>query len=107
VHGKRYATGRRFQRPPLQGHPGARFIYISWGTVDQETFTRFRRAKLWLDAVPPVVVTSALRRGVLVGRLGLTDAKGNPHCASVRAPTIEWSAAPSSAESSCPVFTGH
>jgi len=67
----------------------------------------FRRAKLWLDAVPPVVVTSALRRGVLVGRLGLTDAKGNPHCASVRAPTIEWSAAPSSAESSCPVFTGH
>jgi hypothetical protein len=30
---------------------------------------------------------------VLVGRLGLTDAKGNPVCASIRPPLIEWSAA--------------
>jgi hypothetical protein len=29
---------------------------------------------------------------MLVGRLGLTDAKGNPLCAAVRPPVIEWSA---------------
>jgi Family of unknown function (DUF5990) len=32
-------------------------------------------------------------RCVLVGRLGLTDPKGNPLCAAVRPPIIEWSAA--------------
>jgi Family of unknown function (DUF5990) len=53
----------------------------------------FRRAKLWLKAVPPEVLASAAGRGVLVGRLGLADAKGNPVCASVRPPLIEWSAA--------------
>jgi hypothetical protein len=30
--------------------------------------------------------------GLLVGRLGLTDRKGNPLCAAVRPPVIEWSA---------------
>jgi hypothetical protein len=53
----------------------------------------FRRAKLWLEAVPPQVLASAAERGTLVGRLTLTDAKGNPVCASVRPPLIEWSAA--------------
>jgi len=32
-------------------------------------------------------------RGTLVGRLTLTDPKGNPLCASVRPPLIAWSAA--------------
>src|SRR5215831_5894644 len=73
--------------------PGGRFIYLSWGTVDGvQTFTLFRRAKLWLDAIPPAVIDSALRLGLLVGRLWLTDAKGNPLCAAVRPPVIEWSA---------------
>jgi len=27
-----------------------------------------------------------------VGRLGLTDPKGNPTCAAVRPPLIEWTA---------------
>jgi hypothetical protein len=31
--------------------------------------------------------------GLLVGRVGLTDQKGHPLCASVRPPLIEWSAA--------------
>jgi Family of unknown function (DUF5990) len=53
----------------------------------------FRRAKLWLTAVPPEVLGAAAQQGVLVGRRGLTDAKGGPRCASVRPPVIEWSAA--------------
>jgi Family of unknown function (DUF5990) len=82
------------QGPYLQGPPGGRFIYLTWGTVDGPgEFTMFRRAKLWLNAVPAEVLSLAAERGVLVGRLGLTDAKGNPVCASIRPPLIEWSAA--------------
>jgi hypothetical protein len=79
--------------PYVQGPAGARFIYLSWGEVDTAgTFTMFRRAKLWLDGVPPDVVKRAVSTGVLVGRLGLTDEAGHPRCAAVRPPLIEWSA---------------
>lgn len=78
----------------IQGPPGGRFIYLSWGAVDDAGgFTMFRRAKLWLEAVPADVGAEAVDRGVLVGRLGLTDRFGNPLCASVRPPAIEWVAA--------------
>lgn len=80
--------------PYVQGPPGGRFIYLSWGEVGSPgTFEMFRRAKLWLEAVPAPVLREAAGRGVLVGRLGLTDAKGYPRCASVRPPLIEWLAA--------------
>jgi hypothetical protein len=79
--------------PYVQGRPGGRFIYLSWGTVDQPgTFAMFRRAKLWLDAVPDETMDQAVAAGTLVGRLGLTDAKGNPLCAAVRPPAITWTA---------------
>jgi hypothetical protein len=79
----------------IQGSPGKRFIYLTWGDVDGTgAFTMFRRAKLWLDAVPPTVMAMACNSGVLVGRLGLTDEGRRPLCASVRPPRIEWSAAP-------------
>ncbi len=79
--------------PYIQGAPGGRFVYLSWGTVDGEhQFTLFRRAKLWLAAIPPATIESAADLGVLLGRLGLTDPKGNPTCASVRPPLIAWSA---------------
>lgn len=84
--------GFDFRGRYIQGGPGGRFIYLSWGTVDgADTFELFRRAKLWLDAVPPEVVTKAVDHGLLVGRLGLTDHRGNPLCAAVRPPLIEWS----------------
>jgi hypothetical protein len=54
----------------------------------------FRCAKLWFDAIPAEVVDSAVRQGVLVGRLGLTDHHGNPLCAAVLPPLIAWSAEP-------------
>lgn len=87
-------AGTDLKGPYIQGPPGGRFIYLSWGTVDGTAgFTLFRRAKLWLGAVPADVLDQALDLGVLVGRLGLTDPKGNPLCAAVRPPVIEWSAA--------------
>lgn len=40
--------------PYIQGPRGGRFIYLSWGTVDDAgRFTLFRRAKLMLEDVPP------------------------------------------------------
>jgi Family of unknown function (DUF5990) len=50
----------------------------------------FRRANLILDAIPDWVVDEAVESGLLVGRLGLTDAEGNPRCAAVRPPVIDW-----------------
>lgn len=86
-------TGIDLEGAYIQGPSGGRFIYLSWGTVDDgERFTLFRRAKLWFDAIPPTVIDSALDRGLLVGRLGLTDRNGNPPCGAVRPPVIEWSA---------------
>jgi hypothetical protein len=79
--------------PYIQGPQGGRFIYLSWGTVEGDAFTLFRRAKLRFDAIPPHVMRDAVDLGMLVGRLGLTDRKGNPLCAAVRPPTIEWLAA--------------
>lgn len=79
--------------PYIQGPPGGRFIYLSWVTVDDAgAATLFRRAKLWLDGVPPAVLQEAARTGLLVGRLSLTDPKGNPTCAAARPPAICWSA---------------
>jgi hypothetical protein len=90
----RSAAGPDLKGRYIQGPPGGRFVYLSWGTVDETgAFTMFRRAKLWLDTVPPAVLDEADRKGRLVGRLGLTDDKGGPLCASVRPPLIEWSAA--------------
>ena len=81
----------------VQGGPGKRFVYLSWGVVaGVGTFAMFRRAKLMLDGVPPDVLHRAVASGILVGRLGLTDEKGHAaRCAaSVRPPLIEWSAYP-------------
>jgi hypothetical protein len=64
------------------------------GTVDdQGTFTLFRRAKVWLEGIPPETIAQAVSLGMLVGRLGLTDRKGHPLCAAVRPPFSDWSAA--------------
>jgi Family of unknown function (DUF5990) len=79
----------------IMGSAGTRFIYLTWGVVsDQGSFAMFRRAKLWLDAVPSAVMETACDRGLLVGRLGLSDHKGWPICAAVRPPRMEWTAEP-------------
>lgn len=85
-------VGADLKGPYVQGRPGGRFVYLSWGTVDAAGFTMFRRAKLMLDAVPAPVLEAAARGGLLVGRLGLTDACGEPLCARVVPPRITWSA---------------
>jgi len=77
--------------PYVHGRPGARFLYLSWGTVDGETFAMFRRAKLLFGDIPTALLRAAHDDGgVLVARLGLTDTDGGPRCARVRPPDITW-----------------
>ncbi|MFC5908941.1 DUF5990 family protein [Streptacidiphilus monticola] len=88
---RRDAAGTpRLTGPYLQNRQGVRFVYLSWLSEGR----MFRRAKLMLDDVPPETLESALASGRLTARLGLTDAKGNPTCASVRPPAVTWSAEP-------------
>jgi hypothetical protein len=83
-----------FRGPYVSGPPGGRFIYLAWGVVAEPgSFEMFRRAKIMFDGIPADVMTAARASGTLVGRLGLTDPKGNPTCAAVRPPLIEWAAA--------------
>jgi hypothetical protein len=85
--------GTDVRGPHIQGRPGERFIYLSWGSVgDDGRFTMFRRAKLMLAEVPADVLAAAAASGTLVGTLGLTNAKGHPLCARVKPPQIYWSA---------------
>ena len=82
-----------FRGPYISGPPGGRFVYLSWGVVEGPgSFEMFRRAKIMFDGIPAETMTAAQESGVLVGRLGLTDPKGNPTCAAVRPPLIEWTA---------------
>jgi hypothetical protein len=77
--------------PYVHGRPGARFLYLSWGTVAGDAFSMFRRAKLMFGDVPTDVLRAAHEGdGVLIGALGLTDACGEPRCARVRPPDIRW-----------------
>ena len=86
--------GVDYRGPYISGPPGGRFIYLSWGVVDEPgNFEMFRRAKIMLDGVPHEMMMKAQSSGVLVGRLGLTDPKGNPTCAALRPPLVEWTTA--------------
>ncbi|WP_328492142.1 DUF5990 family protein [Streptomyces sp. NBC_00414] len=86
-------TGTDVQGPYVQDRLGRRFVYLSWGTVDEAgVFSMFRRAKLMLDMVPAEVLAEAAREGVLVARLGLTDAQGGPLCARIVPPHVTWTA---------------
>ncbi len=78
--------------PFVHGGPGARFLYLSWGTLDGSAFTMFGRSKLMLSAVDPGTLTAAARSGTLVGRVGLRDERGRLRMAAVRPPAVVWSA---------------
>ena len=82
-----------FRGPWVQGKPGERFVYLSWGEVGADgDFAMFRRAKLWLGTIGKERLQQAIATTAVVeGRLRLTDRQGGPLCASVRPPNIAWS----------------
>jgi len=82
--------GLDFCGSAVQGRHGARFVYLTWGDVDADgSFTMFRRAKLMLaDLVPLVAETD-----YVVARVDLTDECGGPRCARLRPPALTLGAA--------------
>lgn len=75
-----------FRGPAVQGRRGERFVYLTWGDVDQAGgFTMFRRAKLMLEDVAPL----AREAQRVVATVELTDERGGPRCARLRAPALQ------------------
>lgn len=92
------ADGLDFRGPLVHGRRGERFLYLVWTRPDADGSPEmFRRAKLQLapvaDLLSPIgpgPTAAAAEDAIVIGSLGLTDAKGGPVCASVRPPAITW-----------------
>jgi hypothetical protein len=91
---RRRDDGVDFGGPFVRGDRNDRHLALAWGDVSADgKFRLFRAAKLRLVDVDRAVIEDAMRPGhMLAASVRLTDAKGNPICARVRPPDIEWSA---------------
>lgn len=77
-----------FAGPAVQGRPGTRFVYLTWGNVaDNGTFAMFRRAKLMLADVTPLLSWPDVDCRV-VATVDLTDECGGPRCARLHPPAL-------------------
>lgn len=81
-----------FRGPAVHGVRGDRFLYLTWGNVDEGGgFEMFRRAKLMLNRIDPSLVVTAVRADqALVATVRLSDERGAPRCARVDPPDIAW-----------------
>lgn len=83
-----------FRGPDVQGKPGERFVYLTWGEVGSvHHFEMFRRAKVMLNRVAVDLVESARSSGTLAATIDLTGDDGGPRCARVDPPAITWTTA--------------
>ena len=80
-----------FRGLAVHGARGARFVYLTWGNVDENgAFAMFRRAKLMLADLEPDLVGESH----VIARVHLTDERGGPRCARLRPPSLELTVAP-------------
>ena len=78
-------AGLDFRGAAVQGKRGDRFVYLTWGDVDEDgVFTMFRRAKLMLADLEPL----AGKAEQVVARVDLTDECGGPRCARLKPPAL-------------------
>jgi len=79
-----------FKGPVVQGRPGDRFVYLTWGDVRGDgSFAMFRRAKLMLGEIDAALIARAREPGrLLVADVHLTDECGGPRCARLRPPAL-------------------
>lgn len=70
----------------VQGRRGKRFVYLTWGTVDGQEFSMFRRAKLMLDDLPAPLRT----KDAVVVEVPLRQEDGSPRCARIPAHLLTW-----------------
>ena len=74
-----------FAGPVVHGKRGARFLYLVWASASDPA-TAIRRAKLPLTGL----AANDLASDRLMGRLRLTDGRGEPVCATVKPPLFRW-----------------
>jgi hypothetical protein len=75
----------------VQDGIGGRFVYLSWNEIgDDGGYRMFRRSKLMVAGIPPDVLDAGIAAGRLTARLRLTDGKGQPICARLVPPEVEW-----------------
>jgi hypothetical protein len=87
--------GWDFRGPAVQGRPGERFVYLTWGDLGGEgTFAMFRRAKLMLADLAPLLRDGDADADPCIRvDVGLTDERGGPRCARLRPPALQVSRA--------------
>lgn len=93
---RRDSDGFDFGGPFVSGGRANRNLGLAWGDAPGDgTLRLFRGAGLRLVDVDPALIERAMRPGWrLVAHVRLTDANGNPVCASLRPPVLTWSAQP-------------
>jgi hypothetical protein len=80
-----------FTGPFVHGAPGERFIYLCWGERKEGNWYGFRRAKVHLNHLDWNAVETAWQTGrPIQAFIEMTDEKGGPLCASVKADKIRW-----------------
>jgi Family of unknown function (DUF5990) len=78
-----------FRGPAVQGRRGDRFVYLTWGNAGADgSFAMFRRAKLMLSDVEPLI-SDREDDARVVARIHLTDDGGGPRCARLCPPALE------------------
>jgi hypothetical protein len=78
--------GLDFRGAAVQGKRGDRFLYLTWGDVDEDgKFTMFRRAKLMLADLEPLAAEDASQ---VIAQVDLTDDCGAPRCARLKPPAL-------------------
>jgi hypothetical protein len=96
---KRDDNGFDFAGLFVRGDRSDRHFGLAWGDVPGDgTLRIFRGAKFRFADIDPGIIQQAMRPGYqLTVRVRLTDARGNPVCASIRPPQVTWSAEPARA----------
>jgi hypothetical protein len=85
-------TGKpNFLGPFAHGKPAERFLYLCWGQWIGNSWHGFRRAKIHLRDLDWKTVQVAVGADrPIEAVVSLTDSKGEPLCASVKADKITW-----------------
>ena len=80
-----------FKGKYVQGPRSDPFIYLCWGERSEGTWVTCGRAKIPLGAIPRQQIQRALHDGVaLRARIRMSDSRGNPAFATLKANHVEW-----------------
>ncbi|MEZ5043669.1 MAG: DUF5990 family protein [Saprospiraceae bacterium] len=80
-----------FLGPYVFGSTGDKFLYLVWYSKENGIKEMFRRAKIKLNVLSWEQINTAIAQGKSIeAHIKLTDKKGEPVCASLKAENISW-----------------